>query len=97
MNQLHNTPTGSLIDELGKLKAEIAPLINRENMIKDELKQRMEPGSPLEGKLFRAVLTDSVQWRVDKKALEKDFGDGWTVYGKPIRSKALRISARSTT
>ncbi len=58
---------GSLVDELGALKAQIAELTAREKEITSLLKAANEPA--IDGDLFRATISESERETIDTKAL----------------------------
>jgi len=57
----------SLVDQLGELKAEIATLQEKENELKEQIRESKE--SEIEGKLFRVTISRSDRTTTDYKSL----------------------------
>ena len=75
VSQFHNLPVGEIVDRLGGVKAAIADLQNREKALRDELLSRSVP--QVEGAQFGAIITQSIRWTLDTKAVKAEMGEGW--------------------
>jgi hypothetical protein len=71
----HNLSTGSVADELGAVKAQIANLQDRERSLRDELIHRRV--SEIAGLAYSASITETVRWTLDTKAVKAEMGQGW--------------------
>lgn len=82
------------IDELGRLKAQIADLARKE----DELKERLadlEAGA-YEGQLFRLAISESVRETLDMKAVREKLSTQFIrAHTRETQVKAYRVSARN--
>jgi hypothetical protein len=83
----------ALVDELAELKANIAPLQAREQMIKDTLKATgMER---IDGTLHTAVISLSERETVDSKALRADLGEAIIApYLRRSIVETIKVTAR---
>ena len=85
LSQFHNLPTGDLVDQLGGVKAAIADLQSREKALRDELLARTV--AQAEGAQFGAIITRSIRWTLDTKAVKAEMGEGW--YDQHCRQTAV--------
>ena len=81
----HNLPVGEIVDQLGGVKAAIADLEKREKALRDELLARAV--SQVEGRHFGAIVTQSIRWTLDTKAVKAEMGEGW--YDAHCRQSAV--------
>lgn len=80
-----------LADALGELKAEKEAL---EAKIKEIQNTLIEYGETVEGERYVATFIDSqVRWYLDKKSVEADMGEAWTMkHSKPVNvSPSIRV------
>lgn len=75
LSPYHNISTGDLVDELGALKARIADLEARENLLRTELIYRRSTCA--EGAVYSAAIAEAVRWTLDSKAVRAEMGDAW--------------------
>jgi hypothetical protein len=75
VSQFHNLPIGDLVDQLGGLKGAIADLEKRQKALRDELLRRAV--SQVEGAQFGAIVSQSVRWTLDTKAVKAEMGNEW--------------------
>ena len=85
VSQFHNLPIGEIADRLGGIKATIADLEKREKALRDELLARGV--SQVEGSQFGALITQSIRWTLDTRALKDEMGEGW--YDAHCRQSAV--------
>ena len=88
----HRDPSNPRQDALGHVRAELAALREREEGLKTELLERGVARA--DGRLFRAVVSKAVSWRLDTARLKTEFGEDWvTARSKPVSSTSVRVSA----
>jgi hypothetical protein len=75
LSPFHNLSAGDLVDQLGKLKAQIADLETREKALRGALIARCTTAA--EGSLYCATITDAVRWTLDTKAVKAEMGATW--------------------
>jgi len=83
---------GTLVDELGALKAQIAELTAREKEITNLLKAANE--AAIDGELFRVTISDSERETLDTKALRRDHPEIAAEYVKTTHVTTVRCGAR---
>lgn len=93
----NSTATGiAEVDELGVLMAQLAPLQKREKELKAKLKSYGKP--VLEGALFRCVVIESIEERIDSKAVRAEMGATWfSEHAKIVIKKSVRCTAKTST
>ncbi|KKL12160.1 hypothetical protein LCGC14_2538560 [marine sediment metagenome] len=65
-----------LVDSFGEYKESIKQLEKQCDYLKTAIKARC-PEGPLEGKIFRAIVTNKVQFRFDTAAVQEEMGMEW--------------------
>lgn len=84
----------AMVDELATIKAQIAPLQEREAILKDALK---ETGlERIDGTTHTAVISLSEQERLDSKRLKLDHPNLAAQYLNTILVTTLKLTARRT-
>ncbi|HYD07805.1 MAG TPA: hypothetical protein VEC60_18865 [Reyranella sp.] len=89
-------PIGAVaeVDELGVLMAQLAPLQKREKELKEKLKAYGR--RVLEGALFRCTVTESIEERLDGKAIKTEMGQAWySAHSKAVVKETVRCAAKT--
>jgi hypothetical protein len=82
------------VDELGVLLALLAPLHRRERELKDLLKAYGKP--VLEGALFRATISESMEARLDGAKIKLEMGQDWVdAHSKPVIKNTVRLASKT--
>lgn len=85
--------TGDMVDRLGHLQALIAQLCDIECDLKEAIRSVGE--SEIDGRVFRATVSESVRTTLDSKAIRKDMGERWCAkYERRSLTKTVRVVAR---
>lgn len=93
LSPLHNLSAGDIIDELGGIKAAMADLKSREDILKAQLIERGVKEA--EGALFRATLSGAARWTLDTDRVKREMGAAWfDARSKVAMVTSLRVSAR---
>ena len=75
VSPFHNLTTGSLVDRLGALKAQLADLKVDEEALRGELIARKVEAA--EGALFRATVTEALRQSLDTEQVKAEMGERW--------------------
>lgn len=83
-----------VVDDLGRVKALIADLAAQEKALKQVL---IDAGvDEVEGKLYRASISESCRLIVDSARLQEERPKIWEEYSKVSCSISVRVSARKS-
>jgi hypothetical protein len=95
-SQFHNLTTGTIVDRLGSLKAQLADLKADEEILRGELIARKIEAA--EGDLFRATVTEALRETLDTERVRTEMGARWYASHCKIGvTTTVRVSARTGT
>jgi len=96
VSPFHNLTTGSIVDRLGALKAQLADLKGDEEALRGELIARKVEAA--EGDLFRATVTEALRETLDTERVKAELGERWySSHCKIGVTTTVRVSARTGT
>lgn len=82
------------VDELGVLLNQLAPLQRRERELKDALKAKGH--TVIEGALFRCTVSESIEERLDTRAIKAEMGADWcSARAKAVVKETVRVAAKT--
>lgn len=85
---------GQVVDDLGRLRARIAGLVDLEKELVGHLRKSGQ--WQIEGRLFRATVSAYDQMHLDKKAVVRKCGAAWVrKHSKPKHVVAVRTVSRT--